>query len=350
MSLAPNETTAETIPGDPSQEAFEKAEEQLALLGSRGAGQPYLLAIKLQGEPRTLHLRAYLSEAVDAYEWASVHLLPEVIRDLIGTTSQRSALASLSIPSGGAPPSAKVNAALAQLAAFGDLGTAMDTYDAETGLALAAYLENPGYGLFFDPSRNHDGWLQPLSLSEKVTESVDEFLQLLRTRFPLPQQGDAIAEALDTSDEEVQGFREQVEYQNYEVDDTYATLKTRGSAQRVFAEEVKRNYGFRCAITGIDTRDFLVAAHIVPWSHDQAIRLDPSNGICLSLIMDRALESGYLILADDLTISIVWDRVANDSALRKYLEAYDGKKVSSPTAGAPKVEYLQRRRKLTLPE
>ncbi|MBR7559829.1 HNH endonuclease, partial [Mycobacterium tuberculosis] len=84
--------------------------------------------------------------------------------------------------------------------------------------------------------------------------------------------------------EQVEAFREQIKNKNYEVDDSYATAKTRGSAQRAFSEEVKKIYDFRCAITGIDTKDFLVAAHIVPWSQDKSIRLDPSNGICLSLI------------------------------------------------------------------
>src|SRR5437763_8629340 len=57
MSPNPTEATAETIPGDPSHLDFAAAEKEFALLASRGAGQPYLLAIKLRDEPNKLHLR-----------------------------------------------------------------------------------------------------------------------------------------------------------------------------------------------------------------------------------------------------------------------------------------------------
>ena len=97
------------------------------------------------------------------------------------------------------------------------------------------------------------------------------------------------------------------------------------------------------------TKDFLVASHIVPWSEDQSIRLDPSNGICLSLLVDRAFEKGYLQIEDDLTIRIDWGRVGDDQALRSQLEPYNGQKLSAPTKGAPRPEYLQRRRALVAP-
>ena len=105
----------------------------------------------------------------------------------------------------------------------------------------------------------------------------------------------------------------------------------------------------RCAITGIETSEFLVAAHIVPWSTDQSIRLDPSNGICLSLLVDRAFEKGYLIIEDDLTIRVDGDRLGDDDSLRSQLEPYSGRKLNAPVVGGPKIEYLQRRRALIAP-
>ena len=97
------------------------------------------------------------------------------------------------------------------------------------------------------------------------------------------------------------------------------------------------------------TKDFLVAAHIVPWSEDQSVRLDPSNGICLSPLVDRAFEKGHLLIDDDLTIRIDWGRVGNDQVLRKQLAPYDGQKLSVPAKGTPQPEYLQRRRALVAP-
>ena len=222
----------------------------------------------------------------------------------------------------------------------------INALDGDTGRALASYLRSPGYGLFFDPTRNHDAWLQSTLLSEKIAESVDDLLEALEARFPSITQEDAVAEALETDPNEIDAFREQIKQESYEVADSTATRKTRGSAQKVFAEAVKNNYGYQCAITGIVTREFLVAAHIVPWSEDQSIRLDPSNGICLSLLVDRAFETGYLQIEDDLTIRIDWDKVGDDQVLRSQLESYDGRKLNAPKQRAPQPGYLRRRRAL----
>jgi hypothetical protein len=224
----------------------------------------------------------------------------------------------------------------------------IDALDADTGRALASYLRQPAYGLFFDPARNHDAWLQSAPLPEQMAASADEVLTLLDRRFPPIPQGDAPAETFEADPDQVEAFRNQIEHERFEVPDSTATVKTRGSAQKAFADAVKTNYGFRCAITGIETKDFLVAAHIVPWSKDQSIRLDPSNGICLSLMLDRAFEKGYLLIEDNHTIRIDWDRVGEDHVLRSQLEPYDGRKLNVPAAGGPKLEYLQRRRVLVV--
>lgn len=349
MSLAPSEATAETIPGNPSHLAFAAAEKELARLASRGAGQPYLLAIKLRDEPRTLHLRAYLKNPREDYAWADLELVPQDIRVLAAKTSQRSALAWSIFNSGGTAPGAKVEDALSQLIASANPASVVGALDADTGRALASYLRCPGYGLFFDPTRNHGAWLQPAPLSEQFAASVDDFLKVLEARFPATPQGDAAAETFEVDTDEVEAFSGQIEHRSYEVADSTATIKTRGSAQRAFAEAVKANYGYRCAITGIATKDFLVAAHIVPWSEDQSIRLDPSNGFCLSLLVDRAFEKGHLLIEDDLTIHINWDRVGDDQVLRSQLAPYDGRKLSAPSEGPPQPKYLQRRRALVTP-
>jgi hypothetical protein len=347
MSLEPSETTSETIPGDPSHLDFDAAENEFALLASRGAGQPYLVAIKLRDEANRLHLRAYLANPKKEYAWADIRLAPPEVQALTKKTTQQKAIAWSTFQSGGVPPGAKIKAALSQLIA--NPSAVFDALDADVGRALANYLRQPGYGLYFDPARNHDAWLQPAPLSEQVAASADEFVRTLDVHFPPSRDEDAAAETLEADPDEVAVFRDQIQRTSFEVPDSTATVKTRGSAQKAFAEAVKTNYGFRCAITGIQTRDFLVAAHIVPWSKDQMIRLDPSNGICLSLIMDCAFEKGYLLIEDDHTIRIDRDKVEKDSALRSQLEPYEGRKLNAPATGGPKLEYLQRRRAMSVP-
>ncbi len=346
MTLAPSDVTPETIPGDPSHVDFADAEREFKLLGKRGAGQPYLMAIKLRDEPRTLHLRAYLKNPSKSYAWADLKLVPQEIRNLAAKTSQSSALAWSLFHSGGTAPSSKIDNALSQLVASKDRTTVIDVLDIDTGHALTSYLRRPGHGLFFDPTRNHDAWLRPRPLSPRVAASVDDLLQTLDARFPVVPQGDVAAEVLEADPDEVEAFRQQITQKSYAVPDSTATTKTRGSAQKAFAGAVKANYGYRCAITGIVTKDFLVAAHIVPWGKDQSIRLDPSNGICLSMLVDRAFENGYLLIEDDLTIRIDWGRVGKDQTLRNQLEPYDGQKLSVPRRGTPQPEYLRRRRAL----
>jgi hypothetical protein len=344
MTPNPSDASPETIPGDPDHLDFAHAESEFKLVALLGAGQPYLMAIKLLDEPRTLHLRAYLKNPSNAYAWADLELVPQEIQNLAAQTSRQRALAWSLFQSGGTAPNSKIENALSQLVASEDRTATIHAFDTDTGHALTNYLRRPGNGLFFDPTQNHDAWLRPAPLATQIAASVDEYLQALEARFPATSEGDAAAEALDADPEEVEAFRDQIERKSYEVADSTATVKTRGSAQKAFAEEVKDNYGYRCAITGIVTRGFLVASHIVPWSKDQTIRLDPSNGICLSLLMDRAFEKGYLLVGDDLTISIDWDRVGEDQVLQGHLAPYEGKRLSVPAKEAPQAEYLQRRR------
>jgi hypothetical protein len=346
MALHPSETTPETIPGDPSHVTFVSAENELALLASRGAGQPHLVALKLRGEARTLHLRTYLKNPSDDFAWASLSFLPLQVRSLANKTSQTSALAWQAFQSDGVAESSKVIGAIAKLEIAEKMTPAIESLDADTARELIAYLRHPGHGLFFDPSKNHDAWSEAAGLSPQLASIADTLLLELQARFPAPLQEDAFAESLEADSGEVEAFRQQIEEENYAVADAIATIKTRGSAQRAFAAAVKSNYGYRCAVTGLTTTDFLVASHVVPWSVDQNIRLDPSNGICLSLLVDRAFEKGYLQIADDLTVSVDWKRAGGDKVLAAQLKPFDGQKLLLPAKGQPKLEYIRRRRKL----
>jgi len=55
-------------------------------------------------------------------------------------------------------------------------------------------------------------------------------------------------------------------------------VKTRVN-QNVFRQIVLANYDNKCALTGIDLSELLVASHIIPWSENEHERLNPENGI-----------------------------------------------------------------------
>ena len=299
MAEQPAANGIETIPGEPGHQERHLASAQFSLISSRGGGQPFLVAVKLQGEVDTLHLRVYLAGADKKYEWASTDLLPLEVQDILSNTRPNNTIAWLRISG------------------------------------------EEGPELTFDPQNNHDAWRPKLTESGPGDKSTESSMVLRDASVT-----DATAELLPISEAEVEKFSTQIRDEDYEVDDTQSTTKTRGSAQRAFSDRVKKNYKGCCAITGIRTRSFLVAAHIVPWSQDKSIRLDPSNGICLSALVDKAFELGYIVVADDLTISVNWDLIGSDSELGAALGAYDGKKLFSPPQDPPKPEYLKRRRDL----
>lgn len=64
--------------------------------------------------------------------------------------------------------------------------------------------------------------------------------------------------------------------------------------QSVFRSMILYNYEERCAITGINIPDLLVASHIIPWAVNEKERLNPENGICLSALYDKAFDQGFI--------------------------------------------------------
>lgn len=75
-------------------------------------------------------------------------------------------------------------------------------------------------------------------------------------------------------------------------------VKTRVN-QNVFRQIVLANYEGRCALTGIDLSELLVASHIIPWSENEQERLNPENGICLSSLYDKAFDKGLISFTND---------------------------------------------------
>ena len=83
MSMQPSEVTAQTIPGDPTHSYPQDADNEFSQIGTRGAGQPYLLAIKLRDEAHILHVRAYLKDPDKGFSWADVQLTPPEFQILL---------------------------------------------------------------------------------------------------------------------------------------------------------------------------------------------------------------------------------------------------------------------------
>ena len=72
--------------------------------------------------------------------------------------------------------------------------------------------------------------------------------------------------------------------------------------QSFFRQIVLANYDYKCALSGIDIRELLVASHVVPWRDSVEDRLNPKNGICLSSLYDKAFDKGLISFSEDFQV------------------------------------------------
>lgn len=77
--------------------------------------------------------------------------------------------------------------------------------------------------------------------------------------------------------------------------------------QGAYRKRIIHRWEYKCAVTGFDKLDILIASHIVPWAEATDMeRLDIHNGVLLSptydALFDRSLISfennGHIILSD----------------------------------------------------
>ena len=119
-------------------------------------------------------------------------------------------------------------------------------------------------------------------------------------------------------------------------------VKTRVN-QNVFRQIVIANYSGKCAITGIDIPDLLLASHIIPWSKNENERLNPENGICLSALYDRAFDKGYIGINEkfEILLSSVLKKKNKELYHTKHFSSLVGSKIILPKKYYPKKEFLQ---------
>lgn len=123
--------------------------------------------------------------------------------------------------------------------------------------------------------------------------------------------------------------------------ETRQVLTTQRIKQHFFRRAVLSSYRGRCCMSGLSESRLLIASHIVPWNKDKANRLNPSNGLCLSAIHDRAFDKGLLSLTDD------WRVVLSDALLTRdepFVKAtflpIDGLQIEMPEKFRPDQAFL----------
>jgi len=140
-----------------------------------------------------------------------------------------------------------------------------------------------------------------------------------------------IEETLNITEKELEGKEKEV------------VIKQRVN-QSIFRTMVLANYENRCAITGINIPDLLVAGHIIPWAESTPQqKLNPENGICLSSLYDKAFDKGLITISpDDYTIvlSSILREYETQEYFDKHFGSVSGQRIIMPIEHSPNRDYL----------
>lgn len=154
--------------------------------------------------------------------------------------------------------------------------------------------------------------------------------QMLRQQF-----GENVAEQIEMIEES-----DELSVEDF-TGETRQALTTQRLKQHFFRRAVLSSYRGRCCMSGLTDSRLLIASHIVPWSSDKANRLNPSNGLCLSALHDRAFDKGLICLADDFTVVISDDlKRCSDTFVKDVLLPLNGIKIELPERFAPEPAFV----------
>jgi len=118
---------------------------------------------------------------------------------------------------------------------------------------------------------------------------------------------------------------------------------TRRVGQDLFRQMILVSYQNRCALTGIEDKRLLNASHIVPWKDDSQNRVNPSNGICLNALHDRAFDRHLITFDEDYKMKIA---AHVPIVARRQLERVDSGGLELPTRFLPDQEFLEQHRRV----
>jgi len=196
-----------------------------------------------------------------------------------------------------------------KLVNFASLDPAI-TSTGRTGLGNAGSLDKEVWAEF------HMDW-------EKLAVECEMFRRNLDHAAPPEDEADELLVSEDYSGETRRVITEQRIKQNF------------------FRRAVLSSYRGRCCMSGLSESRLLVASHIVSWSKDKINRLNPSNGLCLSAIHDRAFDKGLITLTDDLKIVVSEELKRKDEPfIREVLLPLNGRTIESPERFVPEAEFI----------
>jgi len=130
--------------------------------------------------------------------------------------------------------------------------------------------------------------------------------------------------------------------EDFEEETSYAMQVSR-KKQGFFRNSILASYQSTCCISGVKFDKLLIASHIIPWSKNKKQRLNPSNGLCLSVLYDKVFDLGLITVTPDFVVEVSpkLKDLANDPFSQKNLHSIQGKKVQLPEKFVPSKIFLE---------
>ena len=189
-----------------------------------------------------------------------------------------------------------------------------------------------------DPSLKARGIKGASNASKLDGEIWDEFFNNWDV---LPYESERLlAQLKNTSIEQLNGINEE---------DLPKEGKTREQTvivrvnQYFFRKAILASYNDTCCITGLQNSELLIASHIKPWAIDEKNRLNPSNGIAINALHDKAFENGLISITPDYKIIISSEikKMKRSQSLEEYFLKYENKDIILPDRFLPDKELLK---------
>lgn len=113
--------------------------------------------------------------------------------------------------------------------------------------------------------------------------------------------------------------------------------------QNFFRSMILANYRNACSVCSIPETRLLIAAHIIPWSVDASLRMNPTNGICMCVLHEKAFDAGLIAVNDDymLLLSLTIKSLSSSPAIQRGFIVYDGYKLNSPDKFQPEKKFVK---------
>lgn len=202
---------------------------------------------------------------------------------------------------------------------------------------LDPYHQSRGISGLRPPGKLAQGiWTDMQNNWEDLIMKSEELLDSLIQPQDEPETSDTLEEELT----EAQYF--QLQKERHVLTEAERSVKVR-LGQRFFRESIMANYRERCCVCGIPIPELLIASHIIPWKAREDLRLNPSNGLCLCVLHDKAFDRGLLSIDDEyrVMISSLVQEYSLQEAVKQGLIAYNRTSISLPDRFIPEKRFLQ---------